>query len=181
MYANTCTSYALGMDMTATDTSLQDSESRQWRMLTQDEWDAANAMAQERQSRARNLVLEHRNEYEVQLPMPEPLSASGKPLATDANFAGPAEILKRAQHDGELKRHLSLVPTSTESWDTPVDWSECVATPLERDSDLDNSAVDVDLGDDTIDLRDGSIGADRAPRPAAMARVKKKIATALHR
>ncbi len=175
MHAQTSGSYDRSMDTTGTEIHGGCSNTNRWRVITQEEWDMANALAQERQRRARSLVVEHRSCYEVKFPEPERLSASGLPVAMDANFASPAEILKRAEKSNALQRHLSLTPSIEELWDMPVDWSECVETPLERECGVDEPTLTFhDLREREIDLRGGHIMFDHQPRPAAMARAKNK-------
>ncbi len=197
MRPNAANSYDSCMETTGIYTSDELDDPENVRILTQDEWDAENADAQQRQSRALELMAEHRNSHEIQLPKPQPVRDDSPPsvgvsLCGDATYASPMEIMERIGRLDLLNGAEITAPTSpsplpgppapsapsTSPWDQPVDWSECVATPLTSHAAETSMPAGVqtlaDLREHEIDLRGGSILFDPHQRPMAMARAKRR-------
>lgn len=134
------------------------------RTLSQEEWDAANEIAQVRQGRARRLVVDHRTDYAVQLPVPARPTPQ-TPLR-DGTFASPDQIRQR-MGTGDRLRHLTLVDDTN----CVVDWSECGESSDEHEPESEPLSFN-DLREREIDLRGGRLLLDDEPRPAPMARAK---------
>ena len=119
--------------------------------MSQVDWDAINAEAQSRKGRALELLADL-PETKIEIPEQE---ESTKILGS---FAKPSEILQRARNLG-ICQQLVIVPDNPyRPWDSPVDWSECVARELGDFNDLTGeSELVIELRERGIDLRDDRV------------------------
>lgn len=170
--------------------------------LTQDQWDEINRYAQSRRVRAEWLSLEHKYHGEFTLPAPrQEMDAATKAnlftnaanilrsigsenlAVMDLHFAEPnTEASKQVLMGSDAPsatddRHLTLVDSQNESdetWEDPVDWSECIErTTAGEESTLDLTAAErlqesIELREREIALRGGRVVFADAENPSAM-------------